>query len=158
MTFNIKALDAFRTAKLQGDDAIANVGKDNAVTQKGTYHGKLGAIFRLPATQEANNTARTEFLRSLGDAFGIEGIGRNAKGVTTFSKDFMDKLEKLLGSEFKREDFRIAADGTVSSGKPLTQRRISAILKQATLVSKGEYDYDIYKTKLAYVNKQLSAL
>ncbi len=29
MTFNIKALDAFRTANLQGADAIANFGKDN---------------------------------------------------------------------------------------------------------------------------------
>ena len=28
MTFNIKAFDAFRNAKLQGDDAIANIGED----------------------------------------------------------------------------------------------------------------------------------
>ena len=158
MTFNIKAFDAFRNAKLQGDDAIANIGKDNAVTQKGTYHGKLGAIFRVSSTKAANNAARTELLRSLGDAFGLEGIGRNAKGVTTFSKDFMDKLAKLLGPEFKREDFEIASDGTVKSGKPLTQRRISAIIKQATLVGKGEYDYDTYKTKLAYVKAQIAAL
>ena len=129
MTFNIKALDAFRTANLQGADAIANFGKDNRITQKGTYRGKLGALFRSPTTASANNATRTELLRSLGDAFGLDGIGRNAKGVTTFSKDFMDKLAKLLGPEFKRDDFGVGADGTVTSGRPLTQRRISAIMK-----------------------------
>ena len=158
MTFDIKALNAFRHANLQGADAIANFGKDNTVTQKGSYHGALGAIFRVSSTKAANNAARTELLRSLGDAFGLEGVGRNAKGVTTFSKDFMDKLTKLLGPEFKREDFGVDADGTVSSGKPLTQRRISAIVKQATIVGKGQYDYDTYKTKLAYVKDQISAI
>ena len=148
MTFNIKALDPFRTANLHGEDAIANFGKDNKITQKGSYHGKLGVIFRSPNTAAANNATRTELLRSLGDVFGLEGIGRNAKGITTFSKGFMDKLSKLLGPEFKRDDFGVGKDGTVSSGKPLTQRRISAIAKQAILVGKSEYDHDTYKTKL----------
>jgi hypothetical protein len=158
MSFNISALDAFRNAQLNGEDAIANVGKDNTVSQKGSYHGALGAIFRLSSTRAANNAARTEFLRSLGNAFGLEGIGRNAQGVTTFSRDFMDKLERLLGPDFNRDDFKVGADGTVSSGKPLTQRRITAIIKQATIVGKGEYDYSTYKTKLNYVKGQIEGL
>ena len=57
----------------------------------------------------------------------------------------MDKLAKLLGPEFKRDDFGVGADGTVTSGRPLTQRRISAIMKQAAIVGKGEYNHDKYK-------------
>ena len=158
MSFNVSALDAFRNAQLNGADAIANVGKDNTVSQKGSYHGTLGAIFRSSSTRAANNAARTEFLRALGNAFGLEGIGRNEKGVTTFSKGFMDKLETLLGSDFNRDDFKIGSDGTVTSGRPLTQRRITAIVKQATIVGKGAYDYSTYKTKLNYVKGQIESL
>lgn len=42
----------------------------------------------------------------------------------------MDKLEKLLGKELKRGDFGIGSDGTVTSGKPLTARRIRAIINK----------------------------
>lgn len=45
----------------------------------------------------------------------------------------MDRLEQLLGKELKRSDFGIGADGTVSSGKPLTARRIKAILNKVNL-------------------------
>ena len=82
---------------------------------------------RRPPTMQS----RTELLCSLGNAFGLNGMGQNKDGVTTFSKSFMDKLQKLLGDEFKRNDFGISDDGTVTSGKPLTQRRVSAIVKQA---------------------------
>ncbi len=71
----------------------------------------------MSSTRAANNAARTEFLRSLGNAFGLEGIGRNDKGVTTFSKDFMDKLEKLLGPDFKRDAFYDVVERFVSSAQ-----------------------------------------
>ena len=100
--------------------------------------------------------SRTELLCSLGNAFGLNGMGQNKDGVTTFSKSFMDKLQKLLGDEFKRNDFGISDDGTVTSGKPLTQRRVSAIVKQAILASKGSYDYETYKAKLDYVQGQIA--
>ncbi len=158
MSFNLSALDPFRNANLAGETAIANVGKDGAVSQKGNYHGALGAIFRSSSTQAANNAARTELLRTLGDAFDLDGVGRNAKGVTTFSKDFMDKLAKLLGPAFKCDDFGVGADGTVSSGKPLTQRRISAIVTRALIASRGDYDAKVYKEKLALVNAELDKL
>ncbi|MBO4288262.1 MAG: hypothetical protein J5985_08890 [Kiritimatiellae bacterium] len=157
MSFDLHALNGFRTANFDGADAIANVGKNGTIRQKGSYHGPLGKIFRASATKNANNAVRAELLCSLGNAFGLEGVGRNEKGVATFSKAFMDSLEKLLGSAFKRDDFEIAADGTVSSGKPLTQRRISAIIKQATLAGKGEYDHDTYKAKLDHVKEAIAA-
>ena len=158
MSFNLSALDPFRNASLAGGTAIANIGKDGAVVQKNNYHGALGAIFRTSSTKDANNAARTELLRSLGDAFGLEGVGRNDKGVVTFSKDFMDKLAGLLGPEFKRDDFGVGADGTVKSGKPLTQRRISAIVSQATLAARGEFDAAIYRAKLGSIGEALAKM
>ena len=148
MGFSIKALDNFRNASFNDADAIVNIGNDNTVSKKGSYHGAVGRMFRVSSTKAANNAARTELLRSLGNAFGLNGMGQNKDGVTTFSKGFMDKLQKLLGDEFKRNDFGISDDGTVTSGKPLTQRRVSAIVKQAILASKGSYDYETYKAKL----------
>ena len=158
MSFQISALDSFRNAALHGEDAIANLGKDGAVEQNGSYYGKIGAMFRLTPAKTANNAVRTELLRSLGNAFGLEGVGRNAKGVTTFSKAFMDKLADLLGPAFKREDFGVGDDGTVSSGRPLTQRRISAIVSQATLAARGEFDAAIYRAKLGSINETLAKM
>lgn len=156
MGFSIKALDNFRNVNFKDADAIVNIGKDNTVTKKNSYHGGVGRVFRRSTTEAANNAARTELLCSLGKAFGLNGMGLNKDGVTTFSKGFMDRLQKLLGNDFKRNDFGIANDGTVSSGKPLTQRRVSAIVKQAILASKGSYDYDTYKAKLDYVKGQIA--
>ena len=158
MSFDITALNAFRNANLVGENAIANLGEGDKVVKKNDYHGAIGAIFRGKKTEAANNAVRTELLRSLGNAFGLEGVGRNEKGVVTFSKDFMDKLAKLLGPAFKRDDFGVGADGTVRSGKPLTQRRISAIVKQAQIVSQGDFDYDVYTTKLAHANEVVAKL
>ena len=155
MPFTTTALDRFRNVNLQGQNAIANIGENNSITQKGSYY-RIGWVFRSSETEKANNAVRTELLQSLGNAFGLNGMGQNKDGVTTFSKSFMDKLQKLLGDEFKRNDFGISDDGTVTSGKPLTQRRVSAIVKQAILASKGSYDYETYKAKLDYVQGQIA--
>jgi hypothetical protein len=114
-------------------------------------------MFRGKETKAANNAVRTELLRSLGNAFGLAGMSEK-NGTITFSKGFMDKLAKLLGPAFKRDDFGVGADGVVKSGKPLTQRRISAIVKQAQIVSQGAFDYDVFTTKLAHANEVLAKL
>ena len=157
MSFNVSALDAFRNVNLGGENAIANLGQGDKVVKKNDYHGAIGAMFRGKETKAANNAVRTELLRSLGNAFGLAGISE-ANGTITFSKGFMDKLAKLLGPAFKREDFAIAKDGTHTSGKPLTQRRITAIIKQAQIVSQGTSDYDVFTTKLAHANEVLAKL
>lgn len=91
----------------QGEPNIFNLGQGDKIVKKNDYHGAIGAMFRGKETKAANNAVRTELLRSLGNAFGLEGVGRNDKGVTTFSEAFVDKLAKLLGPAFKREDFGI---------------------------------------------------
>ena len=157
MSFDITALNAFRNVNLGGDKAIANLGEGEKVVKKNNYYGPLGKIFRGGATKAANNAVRTELLRSLGNAFGLSGMSETG-GKTVFSGAFMDKLERLLGPAFKRDDFGVGADGTVKSGKPLTQRRITAIVKQAKIVSQGAFDYDVYTTKLAHANEVVAKL
>ena len=163
MNFRISELSAFSSAKLgTSGDAIANIGSNgNKIVQKNKYYGFAGKIFRLSGAKAANNAVRTELLRSLGRAFDLEGVGNNSEGKTTFSASFMDKLSELLGEDFKRDDFGIGADGTVKSGKPLTQRRIKAILKRATLVGRAnneDFDIKAAQVKYDYVNSKIKSL
>ncbi len=136
ITFDSSKIAMFRDAQFASGNTIANLG-DDGLTAGGTYHGALGAITRTKAEKAENNKVRTELLRSLGQAFGLSGMSE-ADGKVSFSKDFMDQLESILGKDvFKRDDFKIGADGTVTSGRPLTSRRISAIIAKATTAAQG---------------------
>ena len=84
---------------------------------------KLGFIltrkFRSSTAEKQNNAVRTELLKALGKAFGLkDGVAVN-NGKTTFTDQFMNRLEEILGPAFKRGDFGIK-NGVVDSGKPLT--------------------------------------
>lgn len=161
INFNPAALDAFRNAQLAGENAIANLqhGSDGTggIRQAGSYKGAFAAMFRSSAERAENNAVRTELLRSLGQAFGLDGMSEK-DGKVTFSQKFMDKLEQILGKEFKRDDFGINADGTVSSGKPLTRRRITAILDRAKIAGKTEFDLGLYETKLADIKAKIAQM
>ena len=72
-------------------------------------------------------------------------------GKTTFTDQFMSRLEEILGPAFKRGDFGIK-NGVVDSGKPLTQRRIQAIVKAARAKGGAEtYDGTTYLAKVDYI-------
>lgn len=159
MQIDTNKLAMFRNVNFGSENAIANLndGKNKLVKNK-----ELGSIFsrlgRSGAEREQNNAARTELLRSLGQAFGLSGMSER-DGKTRFSAEFMKKLETILGRDvLKTGDFKIDADGTVTSGRPLTQRRINAIFKKAVLLNPGEYNYDDYKIKLDYVRTRLDAM
>lgn len=125
--FNSDALRMFSNVDFGRDDAIANLGRRNGLVQNDTRGLGVFAKFRSDETKSNNNAVRTELLKALGRAFYLDGIHED-DGKTTFSADFMDRLETLLGPEtFKRDDFGINADGEVKSGRPLTQRRIQAV-------------------------------
>ncbi len=163
MSFKISELSAFSKATLgTSANAIANFSADdNKIVRKNTYYTWVGKIFRLSGAKNANNAVRTELLRALGKAFDLEGMGNNAEGKATFSQRFMDRLSELLGDDFKREDFGIDADGVVTSGKPLTQRRIKAILRRATLVGRvknEDFDIKAAQLKYDYVDSKLKSL
>ena len=130
--FDSKALDVFRNAQFGNANAIANINKANggSLVQKGKLGGPIAKMFRSSATESRNNAVRTELLKALAKTFRLEGDIVDEFGCTNFSPEFMDKLSKLLGPAFKREDFEIdRRTGKVASGKPLTARRITAILK-----------------------------
>lgn len=158
MSFDVSALNSFRNVNLGGDTAIANLGDGDKVVKKNNYHGGIGRIFRSGSTKAANNAVRAELLRSLGSAFGIGGVTEQ-DGKVRFSADFMARLEGILGRDvLKTGDFEIGADGAVTSGKPLTQRRISAILNKAIVESRGQYDAGVYRDKLAAVKASIAAI
>ena len=128
--FRPSALSAFKSIDFGNADAIVNIDSNKKLTQNGKLGFFLWRPFRSSETQAKNNEARTALLKSLGQAFNLEGVSQS-NGKTVFSKDFMDQLEKILGKEFKRGDFGVGDDGTVTSGKPLTERRIKAIIANA---------------------------
>ena len=134
MAINLQALDMFRTATDWTANGIANLDGNDGIKQNGTYGGALGSLGRSKIEKAANNEVRTELLRALGQTFNLDGMSEK-DGEVTFSKGFMDQLEKILGADFKRDDFKIDSDGKVSSGRPLTARRIKAIITKAEQTS-----------------------
>ena len=156
VNFNSAAMGAFRNVNLGGADSIVNLDGEGGVKKNGELGNFIGKMFRASGTKDNNNAARTALLKSLGQAFGLAGMTVK-DGKTTFSREFMDKLEQLLGPAFKRADFKIGADGFVTSGKPLTQRRITAILGAAKLFATDGFSVAAYKEKLAAMKAELGS-
>lgn len=140
-SFLSAALDHFRNIPYvtNKETGIIVKGSDGKPMQSGEYTGPLSALTRSKEAKAENNEARTMLLQSLGNAFGLKGMTTQNNQIT-FSPEFMNKLEHLLGKDFKREDFGIDKNGVVASGKPLTHRRITAILQQAEIAGKQSID------------------
>ena len=94
MSMNVSALAKPIAFKTGNDNTIVNVNGDgNLVANRKTFSSvNVFRWMRSSATKAANNEVRTEFLRSLGEAFGIEGATVGNDGKTRFSKEFMDRL------------------------------------------------------------------
>ena len=131
---NLAALDMFRTAKNWTADSMANLDGGNAIKNVGEYGGRLSALGRSKIEKAANNAMRTELLRALGEAFNMQ-VMTDSDGKARFTRDFLRKLERVIGSDFKRDDFTLDAEGYVCSGRPLTARRIKAILSKVEVAS-----------------------
>jgi hypothetical protein len=154
--FNSDALARFRNVNFRNGDTIANL-DGKGLKANGELGNFIGKMFRATKTQDRNNAVRTELLRSLGQAFGLAGLMKEEGDRVAFSPDFMQKLEKLLGRDIlKTGDFKIDRNGFVKSGKPLTQRRIQAIVSKA-LRSGGEFDVKGYETKLAKIQSEIKS-
>lgn len=152
--FDTTKAKIFRGVDFGNENAIANLDGKGGLKTNGRYK-LLGKLGRTDAERTNNNAVRTELLKSLGQAFGIAGMNEEG-GKVAFSKDFMDRLEQILGSKvLKRGDFEIGADGTVKSGKPLTQRRITAIMTKATMAYRTNFDLGIYRQKLDAIKNEL---
>ncbi len=184
--FNMAALDSFNRAINDNDNAIVNVDRenDNRLKYNGTFRSaNIFRWMRSPATKAANNEVRTQLLKSLGEAYGLNGMTTRSDGKVKFSQDFINNLRNRLGAELKIDDFGINRDGLVTSGKPLTVRRIKEIIAKAsehdlnvrtasnvntsasnliinTASSGSESDFDInsYKNKLNEPFKKMGGL
>lgn len=154
--FDISKVAMFRNAVLANDDTMANLDGNGGIKSAGQYRGVLSDYRHRTDTQRDNNNAiRTELLKALGQAFGINGATEEG-GVVRFSNQFMDRLQQILGNEvLKRGDFKTSGDGVVKSGRPLTKRRIEAIINKAIAVGKTGFDVDIYSKKLQTIKKEL---
>ncbi|MBQ3345366.1 MAG: hypothetical protein IJG84_25980 [Kiritimatiellae bacterium] len=134
MAVNLGALDAFRSAASWTDKGVANIVGDG-IMQNGVYGGRLSAIWRKKPEKIENNAVRTALLKALGDALSL-AESTNFDGEH-FTSEFMDKLQRLIGDDFKRDDFGIDKNGFVNSGRPLTARRITAILARVQTIADG---------------------
>lgn len=153
ITLESAALNVYRNAAFDNENTIIN--NDGAgIKANGIYSGAFSAITRSAAEKAANNAARTELLKALGRAFNVEGMAE-VDGKVTFSKEFMSRFEKILGAEFKSGDFGINSKGEVASGKPLTMRRIKAIVDKADLIGHGSFNISVYEKKLDAIMKDL---
>ena len=152
---NSSALNTFRQLHLDNANAIIHVDGDG-LKQDGAYSGALSALSRSKEAQAENNAARTALLKALGRAFNVKGMTEE-DGKVTFTKGFMDRLEAILGKDFKRSDFKLTANGEVASGRPLTMRRIDAIVKKADLVGAGTFTVDVYRRKFDVMLKAMGA-
>ena len=133
---NLAALDMFRTANRWTADSIANL-DGNAIKKVGEYGGPLSALGRSDIEKSANNEMRTELLKALGNAFNMQVMTGN-DGKARFTKEFLRNLERKIGADFKRTDFSLDSERYVNSGRPLTARRIKAILNKVVLAAAKE--------------------
>ena len=106
---NLAALDMFRTAKDWTADSIANL-DGRSIKNVGEYGGALSVLSRSSIEKSANNEMRTELLKSLANAFDMQVMTDN-DGKARFTKEFLRNLERKIGAEFKRDDFKLDADG-----------------------------------------------
>ena len=156
VTFDAKPMEFFGSADFKNDNAIVQLGGDRQLKSDSTFSSaNIFRWMRGPETRQQNNEIRTQLLKSLGESFGLSGMGTGANGEITFSKDFMDKLEKLIGPAFKRDDFGVPAEGgAVSSGKPLTARRLNAIRASAGVYDVSDFSLDAYKQKVGAILRE----
>ena len=135
MAITLTALDMFRGAAEWSDNTMLNLDKEGGVRQSGTYRFILNALGRGRKAETANNEVRTELVRALVRAFDLNAGARDG---TTISDKTLDRLAELIGPVFKREDFTVGPNGAISSGRPLTARRIKAILARVDAAAKAE--------------------
>lgn len=131
MDINLSKLGIFGTIATQkGSDGsgILQLKDETKVSAKYRSWNVLGRWGRSAETKAANNATRTQLLESLAGAFNYH-LERNSEGKVVFTSAFMDRMEQLLGKDvFARSNFTIDKNGCVTSGSPLTERRITAIV------------------------------
>lgn len=156
MNINFSALNSFRNLNLevQGDKAIL-VDMDGRYDSIDTYKGPLSAMVRSEGNRFVNNKMRENLMNALADAFGMtDQITTAENGKNQYSATLIDTLERHLGKDFKREDFGFTKDGLVTSGRPLTMRRVTAILNK---MENLKFDLTAYEKRLTQAQEKVQS-
>lgn len=149
--FNPTALNAFRQMNMSYIDAGDNVKlqvtptTDSKIAIEGRnsgedlYKGPLSAMTRSSNEKARNIYTRETLLVALAKTFDMEDEcgWSDSNGSYTFSARLMDKLESVLGEDFKRHDFCLSKEGCVTTGRPLTLRRVNAIVSKVDEACRG---------------------
>lgn len=141
MNINFSALNMFRNVEVQNQKAILVEIDGKGYSASSTYKGPLSGMVRSEGERLVNNNMRENLMDALADAFGMKNEVTTVDGKKHYSTTLIDTLEKHLGKDFKREDFGFK-DGSVSSGRPLTMRRVTAILNKLENVKFNIADYE----------------
>jgi len=155
MNFDISRLGMFGTVKTDGwngGNTRVTLDEDNKLVNGGLYerHNIKAILNRSQDEKDQNNKIRTAFLKALGQSLGISKEG------DTLTSQIVKTIKKTLGdSVFKSGDFSVDADGNVKTGKPLTERRISAIVDKVAALSPHK---KISDTQLDSINRCLGKL
>ena len=154
--FDISKVAMFRDAQLANADTMTRLDGNGRVIANGQYQGFKSWRSRTADDRTVNNEVRTALLKALGQAFNIKDGMREEGGKVKFTQAFMERLEGILGRKvLKTYDFDVGEDGVVKSGKPLTKRRITAILDKAIMSYRTNFDVDIYMAKLETIQNEL---
>ena len=140
MTIDIDKLGVFKNYNGGGDD-IVNLQSEaglSRLTTNGKYHQfNIFRGIRSQAEVEANRKVRETLLQNLREAFSLQA-----------DDDYMNKLRQWLGNDIlKSEDFGVDAQGHVHTNCPLTERRISAIVKRVRELNEPSMLVPVLMTK-----------
>ncbi len=152
-TINMNAMSAYRQAALYSEDTVITTSGEKGhetVREDGTFHRAniFRRLVRDTGEKTRNLCTRERLLENLADAIGYR-VGTDERHNKVFSADFMKTLKSILGDDvLKSADFELV-DGKVTSGRPLTQRRIMAIVSKLESYSKATAPFEaVDKTKV----------
>jgi len=150
------AFDNVRLAKgCSGKGVVQLKGDVLAVGSQYRTCNLPGRWFRGGSTKEANRTTRERLLESLAGAFGCD-THRDSDGKVVFSQTTLALLKTHLGDALALKDFKIDDAGRVASGRPLTERRIVAIVRKVGELRGVDAARDAVLTKCKDVAFQLA--
>lgn len=154
MNINFSALNEFRNLEVQSKKAILAETNGEGYSSINTYKGPLSAMVRSEGERLVNNNMRENLMDALANAFGMKDEVSTVEGKKQYSATLIDTLEKHLGKDFKLADFGFK-DGAVTSGRPLTMRRVEAILSKLENVN---FDIAAHEKRLKQAQTKLDSM
>ena len=145
MAIDINRMGSFEACNGVGDGIVNlqsgayNHANSIRLTTNGKYH-RFNVLRGIRSQKEidANRSVRETLLENLRATFSLKN-----------DADYMDKLKRILGNDIlKSEDFGADAQGKVHTNRPLTERRISAIVKRVRELADASWPQKICRAAM----------